>query len=275
MANGDFFGVAGAGDSSCAVAGDVGCTAGTGAAVCAVAGFCCIAGWPAGGGGEALGGPALRASIILRKVSLSTVGVFVCAMRFLSEVTLVLGGFTLSKSSGSGMNVVSCFCWIGTMTGRLKFHFGIKISKAMMIAWVIREIHAASRRRYVETTSSSSGRSAVRICKRVSAAVIFSGTSARDCSSAGRPFSSITGINHHQPASRRYCVVSYYSLIRTAIVSCSCRHHDEKTAIPSGNYSLPRGQLRVLTDVYRKFTGNVSAHVLCALQWQRGCSVQP
>src|SRR5438270_390311 len=148
MANGDFLGVTGAGDSSCAVAGGVGCTAGTGAAVCAVAGFCCIACWPAGGGGEALGGPALRASISLRRVSLSTVGVFVCAMRFLSEVMLVfLGGFTLSASSGNERKVVSCFCWIGTMTGRLKFHFGRKISNAMMRACVIREIHAASRRR--------------------------------------------------------------------------------------------------------------------------------
>src|SRR5438270_3656701 len=147
MANGDFFGVAGAGDSTCAVAGGVGCTAGTGAAGCAVAGFCCIACWPAGGGGEALGGPALRASISLRNVSLSTVGVFVCAIRFLSEVMLVLGGFTLRRSSGSGMNVVSCCSLIGTMTGRLKSHFGIKISNAMMTAWVISEIHAASRRR--------------------------------------------------------------------------------------------------------------------------------
>ena len=200
MANGDFLGCAGAGDSSWAVAGGVGCTAGTGAAVCAVAGFCCIACWPGGGGGEALGGPGLRASISLRRVSLSTVGVFVCAMRFLSEVMLVLGGFTLSRSSGNGINVVSCFSLMGIMAGPLKFHFGIKISSAMMTACVISEIQAASRRRYVETTSSSSGRSAVRICKRVSPAVIFSGTSACDCSSAGRPFSSITGINHHQPA---------------------------------------------------------------------------
>src|SRR5579871_4028208 len=147
MVNGDFLGGAGAGDSSCAVAGGVGCTAGTGAAVCAVAGFCCIACWPGGGGREALGGPGLRASISLRNVSLSTVGVLVCAMRFLSEVMLVLGGFTLSRSSGNGMNVVSCFSLMGTMTGRLKFHFGIKINKAMMTACVIREIHAASRRR--------------------------------------------------------------------------------------------------------------------------------
>src|SRR3954451_9712194 len=162
IANGDFLGAAGAGDSSWAVAGGVGCAGGAGAVVWAVAGFCCCACWPEGGGGEAFGGPALRASISLRNVSLSTVGVFVCAMRFLSEVMFVLGGFTLSRSSGSGMNVVSCFCWIGTMTGRLKFHFGMKINNAMMTAWVIREIHAASRRRYVETTSSSSGRSAVR-----------------------------------------------------------------------------------------------------------------
>src|SRR5438270_3565225 len=109
MANGDFLGAAGTGDSTWAVAGGVGCTAGTGAVDCAVAGFCCCACWPASGGGEDFGGPALRASISLRRVSLSTVGVFVCAMRFLSEVMLVLGGLTLSRSSGNGINVVSCF----------------------------------------------------------------------------------------------------------------------------------------------------------------------
>src|SRR6478736_2066652 len=148
MAKGDFLGAAGTGDSTWAVAGGGGWTAGTGAVDCAVAGFCCGACWPAGGGGEALGGPGLRASISLRNVSLSTVGVFVCAMRFLSEVMLVfLGGFTLSRSSGKGMNVVSCFSLIGTITGRLKLHFGIKINKAMMTACVISEIHAASRRR--------------------------------------------------------------------------------------------------------------------------------
>src|SRR5579864_5193364 len=63
MVNGDFLGAAGAGDSTCATAGGVGCAAGTGAAVCAVAGFCCCACWPEGGGGEALGGPGLRSSI--------------------------------------------------------------------------------------------------------------------------------------------------------------------------------------------------------------------
>src|SRR6476646_4077544 len=107
MANGDFLGATGTGDST----------------------------WAVAGGGEALGGPALRASISLRRVSLSTVGVLVCAMRFLSEVMLVfLGGFTLSRSSGNGIKVVSCFSLIGTITGRLKFHFGIKINKAMMTA---------------------------------------------------------------------------------------------------------------------------------------------
>src|ERR1700724_3611791 len=147
MANGDFFGAAGAGDSSWAVAGGGGGVSGTGALFCAVAGFCCIACWPDGGGGEAFGGPGLRSSISLRNVSLSTVGVLVCAIRFLSEVMFVFGGFTLSRSFGNGINVVSCFSLIGMMTGRLKFHFGIKISNAMMTAWVIREIHAASRRR--------------------------------------------------------------------------------------------------------------------------------
>ena len=57
MANGDFFGAAGAGDSSWAVAGGGGGVSGTGALFCAVAGFCCIACWPDGGGGEAFGGP--------------------------------------------------------------------------------------------------------------------------------------------------------------------------------------------------------------------------
>src|ERR1051326_4937220 len=69
------------------------------------------------------------------------------SMRFLAEVILVLGGFTLNTSSGNGIKVVSWFCLTGTMTGRLKFHLGMKINKAMMIAWVISEIHAASRRR--------------------------------------------------------------------------------------------------------------------------------
>src|SRR6185312_6724337 len=122
MANGDFLGAAGAGDSTLAVVCGGGCVEGAGAGACAVAGFCCCATWPEGGGGEAFGGPALRASINLRRVSLSTVGVLVCAMRFLSEVMLVLGGFTLSASSGNERKVVSCFCLMGTTTGRLKLH---------------------------------------------------------------------------------------------------------------------------------------------------------
>src|ERR1043166_6990076 len=161
------------------------------------------------------------------------------------------------------------------MTGRLKLHLGMKISNAMMMAWVTREIHAASRLRYVETTSSSSGRSAVRRCKRISAAVIFSGTSARDCSSAGRPFSSITGINHHQPACRRCCVISYYSLIRTAFVRCSCGLQRLKNTIFYWEPLITKGRVaRTLIHVYKEFTGIGFGPALCALQWQKGCSEQ-
>src|SRR6266571_2815426 len=145
IAKGDFLGAAGAGAGSWAVVCGGFCISGIGAP-CAVAGFCCMACWPGGGGAEGLGGPGLRASINLRSASLSTVGVRVCAIRFLSEIMSVLGGFTLSRSIGNGIKV-SCFSLMGTMTGRLKLHLGRKISNAIMTAWVIREIHAASRRR--------------------------------------------------------------------------------------------------------------------------------
>src|SRR5580698_7172486 len=95
MAKGDFLGVAGTGVSSCDVACGGGCVAGTGgAALCAVCGVCCCACWAGAGGAAGFGGPGRRWSISLRKVSL--VGVLVCAMRFLSESTSVLGRFTLS-----------------------------------------------------------------------------------------------------------------------------------------------------------------------------------
>src|SRR5580704_13209641 len=42
---------------------------------------------------------------------------------------------------------------------------------------------------------------------------------------------------------RRYCILSYYSLIRTAIVSCPCGGQWQKKNISSGNYSLLREQL--------------------------------
>src|ERR1700756_690932 len=141
-AKGDFFGAAGAGVSALAVTWGGGfCSCGIGAAPWAVAGFCCAACWPAGGGAEGLGGPGLRASSNLRSASLSTDGVFVCATRFLSETISVFGRLTFWRSSGKGIKVVSCFSLIGTMTGRLKLHFGTKISNAIMTAWVIREIH--------------------------------------------------------------------------------------------------------------------------------------
>src|ERR1041385_1835537 len=144
MAKGDFLGAAGAGACNWAVVCGGFCTSGTGA--CAVAGFCiaCCAG---GGAACGLGGPALWASISLRSVSLSTVGFGVCAVRFLSEIISVLGGFTFCRSGGRSRKVVFCFSWMGTMTGRVKVHLGTRMSKAIMMACVIREIHAASRRR--------------------------------------------------------------------------------------------------------------------------------
>src|SRR5215831_1269745 len=136
IAKGDFLGAAGAGACNWAVVCGGFWTSGTGA--CAVAGFCCIACWAGGGAAGGLGGPALRASINLRSVSLSTVGFGVCAVRFLSEIMSVLGGFTFCRSSGSGRNVASCLSLMGTITGCRKVHFGRKISNAMMMAWVIR-----------------------------------------------------------------------------------------------------------------------------------------
>src|SRR4029077_8807834 len=196
MANGDFLGAAGAGASSFAVVCGGCCFSGTGAGAWAVAGFCCIACWPAGGGAGALGAPALRASSSLRNVSLSTDGVFELARRSLSETIFVLGGvFGFERSSGRTTIMFSGFSLSGTMTAWFLVHFGTSKSSAIMMPCVTSEIHAASRRRYVETTSSA--RSTSSRWRWTSGAAGVS--TARSLLSAAPLWASITGINHHQP----------------------------------------------------------------------------
>src|SRR5579859_3813676 len=98
IVNGDFFGVFGCGACSCAF-----CVGGGGLGAGAPwAGDCCIACCGAAGGVAGLGGPGRRAAINLRKKSLSTAGLFVCAMRFLSDMMSVFCGGVLIFCRSSG-----------------------------------------------------------------------------------------------------------------------------------------------------------------------------
>src|SRR6185437_8386527 len=74
-----------------------GCCSGVMAACCCAGAGCCVG----------AGRPGLRGSISLCSCSLLGTGVRDCAMRFLSEMMLVLGGaFSFNWSGGSSRNVV-------------------------------------------------------------------------------------------------------------------------------------------------------------------------
>src|SRR5260370_41275561 len=129
-------------------------------AVCEVCGGCCCCGvvcgcaicasglacatWGAGLG--AAGAPGRRASIHLRMVSLSGAGARICARRFWSESTSVLGGL-MGLTSGPKTNWASDLVLMGTTEALLGRKRGAKTSARMITACTTSEIHAASRRR--------------------------------------------------------------------------------------------------------------------------------
>ena len=168
--------------------------------------------------------PACAASISLRKVSLSTVGVFVCAIRFLSEVILVLGGFTLSRSSGNGINVVSCFCLIGNDDWPVEIPFRHKDQQC--------NDDGMGDQGEPCCLSLAIGRDNIFFFRQISRKKMQTHLRRRDLhrrfclplAFCRTPFF-FHYRNKPPPACYRLCcIVSYYSLIRTALVRCSCGH---------------------------------------------------
>src|SRR5882724_3229968 len=141
-ANGFLFVGLGKGASNLAVCAG-GCGA-MGSVPCVVDGCSCADCWGGADGGAAggFGRPGRRASRSLRIVSLFSAGVRDCAIRFMSETTSVLGGFTLSWSGGSDRKV-SWFSFGGRMSMRLVDHLGSSTRTTMITVWTTSEIHAA------------------------------------------------------------------------------------------------------------------------------------